>query len=78
VRQTLRRFAGIADPTLLPHDGRAADAAILTARTLRDAAPRSALRAAIRTYALDALLPVPDSRRARRLAFSPLRRAAMG
>ena len=78
VRQTLRRFAGIADPTLLPHDGRAADAAILTARTLRDAAPRSALRAAIRTYALDALLPVPDSRRARRFAFSPLRRAAMG
>ena len=78
VRQTLRRFAGIADPTLLPHDGRAADAAILTARTLRDAAPRSALRAAIRTYALDALLPVPDSRRARRLAFSPLRRAATG
>jgi MinD-like ATPase involved in chromosome partitioning or flagellar assembly len=78
VRQTLRRFAGIADATLLPHDGRAADAAILTARTLRDAAPRSALRAAIRAYALDALLPVPDSRRTRRFAFSPMRRAAIG
>ncbi|RXZ39324.1 AAA family ATPase, partial [Agromyces binzhouensis] len=50
VRQTLRRFAGLADALLLPHDGRAADAAILTARTLRDAAPRSALRAALRSY----------------------------
>ncbi|WP_173921942.1 regulator [Agromyces sp. Marseille-P2726] len=78
VRQTLRRFAGITDATLLPHDGRAADAAILTARTLRDVAPRSPLRSALRTYALDALLPAPESRRSRRFAFPPMRRAAMG
>ncbi len=78
VRQTLRRFAGIADATLLPHDGKAADAAILTARTLRDVAPRSALRSAIRAYAMDAVLPVPEPRRARRLAFPSLRRAAVG
>jgi Mrp family chromosome partitioning ATPase len=77
VRQTLRRFAGIGDATLLPHDGRAADAAILTARTLRDAAPRSPLRAALRTYALDTILPVPEPRRGRRFAFAHARRAAV-
>ncbi|HET6673634.1 MAG TPA: P-loop NTPase [Agromyces sp.] len=77
VRQTLRRFAGITDAVMLPHDARAADAAILTARTLRDAAPRSQLRAAVREYALDRILPVPEPAR-RRLAFVPLRRAAAG
>jgi len=76
VRQTLRRFAGIADSTLLPHDGRATDAAILTARTLRDAAPRSPLRAALREYALERILPVPVHVRRRGFAFSPARRAA--
>ena len=62
VRQTLRRFAGLADATLLPHDGRATDAAILTARTLRDAAPRSPLRAAFRSYVDGHLLPAPEPR----------------
>ena len=76
MRQTLRRFAGIADATLLPHDGRATDAAILTARTLRDAAPRSPLRAALREYALDRILPVPQPARRRGFAFAPMRRAA--
>jgi MinD-like ATPase involved in chromosome partitioning or flagellar assembly len=65
VRQTLRRFAGLADATLLPHDGRATDAAILTARTLRDAAPRSPLRAAFRSYVDERLLPEPEPRRRR-------------
>ena len=69
VRQTLRRFGGIADATLLPHDGRATDAAILTARTLRDAAPRSPLRAALREYALERILPVPQPARRRGSAF---------
>lgn len=78
VRQTLRRFAGIADATLLPHDGRAADAAILTARTLRDAAPRSPLRASLREYALEHLVPVPEPTRRRRFGFAPARRAAVG
>jgi len=76
VRQTLRRFAGIGDATMLPHDGRAADAAILSARTLRDAAPRSALRVALREYALERLLPVPKPVRRRGFAFAPMRRAA--
>lgn len=75
VRQTLRRFAGITDVTLLPHDGRAADAAILTARTLRDAAPRSPLRAALREYALDRVLPVPEPARRRAFRFAPARGA---
>ncbi|AWB95865.1 regulator [Agromyces badenianii] len=78
VRQTLRRFGGLSDATLLPHDAKAADAAILTARTLRDAAPRSPLRAAIRDYALEALLPVPQATRRRAFAFPTLRRAAAG
>ena len=76
VRQTLRRFAGITDATMLPHDGKAADAAILTARTLRDAAPRSPLRAALRDYALGRLLPVPEPAKRRGFALAPLRRAA--
>ncbi|BDZ53688.1 AAA family ATPase [Agromyces marinus] len=72
VRQTLRRFAGLADATLLPHDGRAADAATLTARTLRDAAPRSPLRAAVRAYVDDRLLPAPA--RSHRVAMGRFRR----
>lgn len=78
VRQTLRRFSGIADATLLPHDGRATDAAILTARTLRDAAPRSPLRGALREYALERIVPVPASTRRRGFGFVPVRRAAAG
>ena len=78
VRQTLRRFAGLGDATLLPHDGKATDAAILTARTLRDAAGRSPLRAALREYALDRLLPEPEPVRRRGFALPALRRAATG
>lgn len=62
IRHTLRRFAGIADLTLIPHDGRAADAAILAARTLRDAAPRSALRTAIRDFAAARLIASTGAR----------------
>ncbi|MCK8608710.1 P-loop NTPase [Agromyces sp. C10] len=78
VRQTLRRFAGLAEATLLPHDGRATDAAILMARTLRDAAPRSPLRAALRAYVDDRLLPEPEPA-PRRRALLPVgrRRAAV-
>lgn len=78
VRQTLRRFSGIADATLLPHDGRATDAAILTARTLRDAAPRSPLRGALREYVLERIVPVPEPARRRGFGFVPVRRAAAG
>ena len=75
VRQTLRRFAGLADATLLPHDGRASDAAILTARTLRDAAARSPLRAALRQYVDARILPEPEPR-GRRAPLGAWRRRA--
>ena len=76
VRQTLRRFAGLADATLLPHDGKAADAAILTARTLRDAAPRSPLRTAVRAYVDERLLPAPEPLRRRVFGFASPQRVA--
>ena len=43
VRQTLDRFAGIGDAVLIDDDRDAADAALLTARPVPAAAPRSAL-----------------------------------
>ncbi|MDR5699829.1 AAA family ATPase [Agromyces aerolatus] len=55
IRHTLRRFAGIGDVTLLADEPRAADAAIRIAKTLRDAAPRSTLRASIRDFAAQRL-----------------------
>lgn len=79
VRQTLQRFAGIRSAVLLPHDARGTDAAILRARTLRDAAPRSPLATAIREYAQQRLLPgpAPERRRRRRApALAPVRRTA--
>ncbi|KQM84088.1 P-loop NTPase [Agromyces sp. Leaf222] len=74
VRQTMRRFAGLSDVVMLPHDGRAVDAAILTARTLRDASPKSPLRTALRGFAHEAFLPVAPIERRRR--FAPLRAEA--
>ncbi|WP_350347207.1 regulator [Agromyces sp. G08B096] len=68
IRQTMRRFGGLDGLTLLPHDGRATDAAILSAKTLRDVAPRSPLRAAIRDYALTRVAPIAEPARARRPA----------
>ncbi|QTX05223.1 AAA family ATPase [Agromyces archimandritae] len=63
VRQTLRRFGGIETATLLPDDARSADAALLAARTLRDAAAKSPLRAELRSYVESAIVPVPEPRR---------------
>ena len=51
VRQTLARFGGIQDPVLVPWNPAAFDAAMLSGRTLPDAAPRSAARVAIRELA---------------------------
>ena len=51
VRQTLARFGGIDDPVLVPWDPAAFDAAVLGARPLPDAAPRSPARAAVRALA---------------------------
>lgn len=47
IRSALERFAGIEDPVLIPYDPAAHDAALLSASTLREAAPKSPARAAI-------------------------------
>lgn len=51
VRQTLARFGGIEHPVLVPADSVAFDAAMLGARPLADAAPRSSARAVVRELA---------------------------
>ena len=57
VEQTLRRFGGIRSPVLVPHDLVAFDAALLSGRTLRDAAPRSRARVAITGLVEGRILP---------------------
>ena len=59
VRQTLQRFGGITSPVLVPHDQSAFDAAILTGRTIVDAAPKSMARVAVAAFVRDRLLPHP-------------------
>ena len=54
VRQTLQRFAGVRDAVLIENDPDAADRALLTARPVTIAAPRSALSRGIAELA-DAL-----------------------
>jgi Flp pilus assembly CpaE family ATPase len=55
IRAGLLRFGGIDDVTLVPSDPGACDAALLTARSLPDAAPRSAATAALHRFTLDHL-----------------------
>lgn len=61
VASTLARFGSIKADGLLPDDPAGCDAALLTGRTLRDAAAKSPLRAGIRTLVEDVLLPEPDA-----------------
>jgi MinD-like ATPase involved in chromosome partitioning or flagellar assembly len=56
VRRALERFAGIRDVWFLPADQRAADAALLTARPIADAAPRSAFTLAVRRFVGEAVV----------------------
>lgn len=65
VRQTLERFGGIADPVLIADDPSAADAALLSARTVVDVAPRSALRSGVARLADRVGFAVAASPRAR-------------
>ena len=62
VRQTLSRFGGIESPVLVPHDLSGMDAALLSARTLAEAAPRSAARLAIAELVKSRLLGVGATR----------------
>jgi MinD-like ATPase involved in chromosome partitioning or flagellar assembly len=66
VTQTLSRFGGIDSAAMIPFDAAALDAAILSGRTLADAAPRSPVRVAIRDLVASRLLP-PTGRKARAL-----------
>jgi len=71
VSRTLSRFAGIESAALIPADIPAVDGAVLSGRTLVDAAPRSAARAAIRELVVTRLQSAdphpPRSRRSRRV-----------
>lgn len=66
VLQTLSRLAGIDDAVLVPHDQQAFDGAVLAGRTLRDSAPRSPARVAIRAMVEQRLAPRPVGERGRR------------
>ena len=57
IATTLHRFGGITSPALVPYDRAALDAALLSARTLLDTAPRSPARIAIRELAAARILP---------------------
>jgi Mrp family chromosome partitioning ATPase len=75
IRASLQRFGGIDDVSLVPSDPGACDAALLTARSLPDAAPRSAATAALRRFTADRLLDRPV-RAGRRHGLRRLRPAA--
>ncbi len=75
VREALQRYAGVDDPVLVPHDVPALDAALLSGRTLAEAAPASPARAAYRGLAHRlAGVGVPDRHRGRTRARGRLRR----
>ncbi|MFF2633918.1 CpaE family protein [Microbacterium sp. NPDC058021] len=70
VRATLERFCGIREVWFLPHDQKAADAAMLAARPVLDVAGRSALSAGVRRLVGEAVAPsapvAPTTSRPRR------------
>ena len=72
----LRRFGGIHAPFLVPHDQAGADAAVLTGRTLRDAAPKSPARTGILRLVQREILPEPVAARSRGVRRMPWRRGA--
>jgi MinD-like ATPase involved in chromosome partitioning or flagellar assembly len=74
IEQTLSRFGGIPTPVLVPWDPSAFDAAVLGGKALRDAAPRSPARLAIRRLALERLLPAGAEPRRSRLRARLTRR----
>lgn len=74
VVSTLRRFGNIDEAVLVPHDQHGVDAAVLTGRTLRDAAPKSPARAGIRRFVRSELLPEPLPVTGRRRKASRWRR----
>jgi MinD-like ATPase involved in chromosome partitioning or flagellar assembly len=57
IRRTLERFADIGDVSFVPLDPRPADAALLTARPVADASPRSPMAAAVRRLVGELIAP---------------------
>ena len=66
VAQTLSRFGGIESAAMIPHDAAGLDSAILSGRTLADAAPRSPVRVAIRDLVRTRILPPDAGKRSQR------------
>lgn len=66
VSSTLLRFGGLHAAALIPDDPAGFDLAVLTGRTLRDAAPKSPARAAVRRFVERELAPVPEPEHGRR------------
>ena len=69
VRQTLDRFVGVRDAVLIDDDADAADAALLTARPVTHAAPRSALSRGVAELADRLVAPAATVRPARVLTW---------
>lgn len=79
VAQTLQRFGGITAPVLVPYDRSALDAAVLSGKTLLDAARKSPVRLAISQFVSSRIVPPetqPAARRARWGRLVPGRRQA--
>lgn len=78
IRRTLERFAGIRDVWFVPADPRSVDAALLAARPVAEASPRSPLTLAVRRFVGEAIDPAPvaessrerSPRRARRMVLN--------
>jgi len=73
VIETLSRFGGIEMPALVPYARPAIDASILSARTLVDAAPRSAVRTALRDLVASRILPAVERPARARFGLARLR-----
>lgn len=63
VRRTLDRFGGVEDVWFVPHDQRAADAALLAGRPLAEVAPKSPITSAVRRFVGEAVAPAPTPAR---------------
>jgi MinD-like ATPase involved in chromosome partitioning or flagellar assembly len=77
VAQTLSRFGGIDSAAMIPYDAPGLDAAILSGRTLGDAAPKSQARVAIRDLVTSRLL-TPAMGRPRTRALKAVRTEEAG
>lgn len=76
IRRTLDRFAGVREVWFVPNDPRAADAALLAGRAIREVAPRSAFSQAVRRLADDLMPPLTGAASSRHRMRARLRAIA--